>query len=759
MRAHCLLRTVGAKPTCRGCGLDSRGLCPNPARTVAPSGMSAHSAQNRGRPWRTGFRKEGGPSTGQARGHGSRDRMWRPALGQCPALEPQGGDLQTREASARHACRRISVSPRPGRAEPGICQKRDPKSSRPEGATLDQAIGRQRQAVKARALAETHLKDTREALLRAEAAVQHATEAEQAATQEVQRIRLLIAESESSPEIRVPAPAQISSQVFADLLRFLAGSGLYSRSAGSGRHRTEVPSSPCTTSGVGCPCSGGPCGTTCVATPGLSSRRSFPSWTALAQRSISGTQAPAPTKGRIVGLCADAPDEHCFCSSHPKITAKCITHPRPRRWTGQEPEPISGIPSKRGALSHTASFLAISPLGFAEQPSGCSPWPWSLLNARAAAVVLGGRALWCLWLCWTLCVARQKKGFLPKLWTGMPRNGPPTRICRIWSKQPHRKMYPLPSALTMTLALACLSVGCMTGTVPLLGVHGQHLSLTTRHARAALAPDIPVPLNRTRCLTDQSLEPLQPFSDGSKLDNGPLYQRSLLPCTDLLLWPSSGRCSGPLVTSMDSSDTRQQKHMESYMCACEGVDHLPLAMRQTQQQHRVQAGTQPSTSPIRPLAEHRSRHSGPMRPLVETQHSGPIRPLAETHHFAATTLRLLSGHWRQTSCTLSPISRNNSSSHSSATLGLSSHFACSSVPTLSSSSIAAAAAAALDSQRSGLSNRPQPLSGSNPVHVQLLSGHFLAGQPSSGPPPLQRAQLAAQEPPRTDARTHPSHAS
>ena len=73
-----------------------------------------------------------------------------------------------------------------------VAARRELQARRPEGAMLDQAIARQRQAQKAKTMAETHLQETREALSRADVALQQATEADTLATQEIQRVRALI---------------------------------------------------------------------------------------------------------------------------------------------------------------------------------------------------------------------------------------------------------------------------------------------------------------------------------------------------------------------------------------------------------------------------------------------------------------------------------------------------------------------------------------------------------------------------------------
>ena len=104
--------------------------------------------------------------------------------------------------------------------------KRELQARRPEGATLDQAIARQRQASKARSVAETHVQDTTEALKRAEHALQVAIEAEQSATQEVQRVRTLIAEAEPPGELKPPSLATVPPQALSGLFQFLQLAGL-----------------------------------------------------------------------------------------------------------------------------------------------------------------------------------------------------------------------------------------------------------------------------------------------------------------------------------------------------------------------------------------------------------------------------------------------------------------------------------------------------------------------------------------------------
>ena len=107
-----------------------------------------------------------------------------------------------------------------------MAAKRELQARKPEGATLDQAIAHQRQASKARTLAEAHVQDMKDGLSRAEVALQQAVEAETQATQEVQRVRSLISKHEPGSEVRMSAPPTVPSNVLVGLYQFLQTTGL-----------------------------------------------------------------------------------------------------------------------------------------------------------------------------------------------------------------------------------------------------------------------------------------------------------------------------------------------------------------------------------------------------------------------------------------------------------------------------------------------------------------------------------------------------
>ena len=107
-----------------------------------------------------------------------------------------------------------------------MAAKKELQARKPKGATLDQAIARQRQANKARTVAESHVQDLKDSLSRAETALSQAIEQEHQANQEVQRVRSLISEHDPGSEIRMPTPCNVSSAVLVGLYQFLQTAGL-----------------------------------------------------------------------------------------------------------------------------------------------------------------------------------------------------------------------------------------------------------------------------------------------------------------------------------------------------------------------------------------------------------------------------------------------------------------------------------------------------------------------------------------------------
>ena len=98
--------------------------------------------------------------------------------------------------------------------------KKELQARKPEGANLDRAIAKQRQTTKARTLAKSQIHDCQAAVQRVD--LQQAINADAAASQEVQKMRALIAEAEADiREVRAPSAGPLGGPTQPSLRNFL----------------------------------------------------------------------------------------------------------------------------------------------------------------------------------------------------------------------------------------------------------------------------------------------------------------------------------------------------------------------------------------------------------------------------------------------------------------------------------------------------------------------------------------------------------
>ena len=231
MCTHCLLRTINSKPTCRGC-LRSLGDCARilPGQwpplgcpssllkkfgEMAPAQEDANDKPQSAPPQADkteGMDFEGSSTT-------ERPLIQVPLAQLKTEISRLEKHLLDMPAEGFQALRDITESSL-------MTAKRELQARKPEGASLDKAIARQRQTAKAKLLAEEQVQDCRAALERAEKALAQANEADQLANQDVQKMRALIAEAEPPADIRsVPTPA-VDQSTLQTLCRFLQQAGL-----------------------------------------------------------------------------------------------------------------------------------------------------------------------------------------------------------------------------------------------------------------------------------------------------------------------------------------------------------------------------------------------------------------------------------------------------------------------------------------------------------------------------------------------------
>ena len=224
---HCLLRTLNSKPDCRGCGRSLQDCARILPGQWPPLGCTAAMLRNFEEPPAATSRLQRPRAKHQtSRNQWNRNSPLqdRPLLNvplaalkaEISRLEKHLLDMPSEGFQGLHDQTEVSL----------MAAKREMQARKPEGATLDQAIARQRQTNKAHTVAEAHVRDLKESLQRAEAALQQAVEQENQATQEVQRVRSLISERENGSEIRMPTPTTVPSTVLAGLYQYLQTTGL-----------------------------------------------------------------------------------------------------------------------------------------------------------------------------------------------------------------------------------------------------------------------------------------------------------------------------------------------------------------------------------------------------------------------------------------------------------------------------------------------------------------------------------------------------
>ena len=232
MCTHCLLRTINSKPACRGCQR-SLGDC---ARILPgqwpPLGCPSSLLKKFGAAPQALSEEAGPPQSGPA-----------PAPDKTEAMEVETNPGQDRpllhlpvtqlKSEIARLERHLLDMPvdgfqalRDATEQSLTAVKAELQARKPEGASLDKAIARQRQAAKARQLAEDQVQESQAALDRAHKALHLAHEGEQAANQEVQKMRTLIAEAETTPELKPPQLPSMGQQTLQALCGFLQQAGL-----------------------------------------------------------------------------------------------------------------------------------------------------------------------------------------------------------------------------------------------------------------------------------------------------------------------------------------------------------------------------------------------------------------------------------------------------------------------------------------------------------------------------------------------------
>ena len=234
MCTHCFLRTINAKPACRGCQrnlADCARILPGQWPPLAcPSHLlKRYEEGSAPPPDETCDKMAPAPPANEkndvmevdGQQGGDRPLVQIPAAQLKSEISRLEKHLLEMPADGFQALRDITE-------QSLMTAKRELQARKPEGASLDKAIARQRQAAKAKQLAEEQVKDCQAALDRADKALQLANEADQVATQEVQKMRALIADSEHSAEQRPIATPAIGKQTAQNLCTFLQHAGLTS---------------------------------------------------------------------------------------------------------------------------------------------------------------------------------------------------------------------------------------------------------------------------------------------------------------------------------------------------------------------------------------------------------------------------------------------------------------------------------------------------------------------------------------------------
>ena len=204
----CLLRTLGGKPTCRGCHGDlTSGMKILPGQWPPPLNCPAHLLQR--------FEQEATPNTGAGSGDSGDVPMMNAetAATERPMQHLQLAQLRQEKLKLE---KHILDLPHEGFAalreqlEATLAATvKEMQHRKPAGQSLDHALSRHKAAIKARALAEDHLKQAEEAVGRAQQALQTARETEQQLAQEVSKVRASIAEDECCELVKGPVvPAQ-----------------------------------------------------------------------------------------------------------------------------------------------------------------------------------------------------------------------------------------------------------------------------------------------------------------------------------------------------------------------------------------------------------------------------------------------------------------------------------------------------------------------------------------------------------------------
>ena len=202
MCTFCLLRTVNSKPTCRGC---QRALT-ECARILPgqwpPLSCPSSLLKKFGATPLAQLEEAGAPLPGPAPAPEKMETMEvETSPGQeRPLLHLPVAQLKSEIARLERHLLDMPVEGFQALRDSLMAVKAELQARKPEGASLDKAIARQRQASKARQLAEEQVQESQAALERAHKALQIAQEGEQAANQEVQKMRTMIADAETTPE-------------------------------------------------------------------------------------------------------------------------------------------------------------------------------------------------------------------------------------------------------------------------------------------------------------------------------------------------------------------------------------------------------------------------------------------------------------------------------------------------------------------------------------------------------------------------------
>ena len=255
MCTFCLLRTVNSKPTCRGCQRTLSECARILPGQWPPLGCPSSLLKKFGESPVVQTEETAAPLTAPP-----------PPLEKSEGMEVETGPGQERpllqlpvtqlKAEIARLERHLLDMPvdgfqtlRDATEQSLMAAKAELQARKPEGASLDKAIARQRQAAKARLLAEEQVQDCHAALDRAHKALQQAQEGEQAANQEVHKMRALIADAETTPELKTPHFPPMGQQTLHALCRFLQQVGLNQEQLAQvggllGQHVPDVPPPP-----------------------------------------------------------------------------------------------------------------------------------------------------------------------------------------------------------------------------------------------------------------------------------------------------------------------------------------------------------------------------------------------------------------------------------------------------------------------------------------------------------------------------------